>query len=98
MSGVVEDLEWAAGQTLLSITLDFASSAARLQLEEECVSLEEVRSATLAAPWDGTACKVEYLRIVDRSAGELCVELRVRYSEVPRTYRIVCGQLHRRAT
>jgi hypothetical protein len=55
------------------------------------VRFGSVRATTFLAPWDGTPGTVEWLRVVAAGAGELCLELRVRWREVPRLYRMVCA-------
>jgi hypothetical protein len=55
------------------------------------VRFTAVRATTFLAPWDGTPGTVEWLRVVGVDAREICLELRVRWREVPRVYRIVCA-------
>lgn len=57
------------------------------------VRFEGIRAATFLGPWDGTPGRVEWLRVVGVDAGEVCLELRVKWREVPRVYRMVCGRV-----
>jgi len=57
------------------------------------VRFGSVRATTFLGPWDGTPGAVEWLRVVAADAGELCLELRVRWREVPRVYRMVCASV-----
>jgi hypothetical protein len=52
-----------------------------------------VRATNFLAPWDGTPGTVEWLRVASAGAGEICLELRVRWREVPRVYRMVCASV-----
>ena len=73
----------------------FDPDRARVELVvagRRCV-FEEVRATTLLAPWDGTPGTVEWLRVAAADETTLALELRVRWREVPRVYRIVCGAL-----
>ena len=55
------------------------------------VRFEGVRATSFLGPWDGTPGTVEWLRVVGVDAREICLELRVRWREVPRVYRMVCA-------
>lgn len=57
------------------------------------VRFGSVRATTFLGPWDGTPGAVEWLRVVSAGAGELCLELRVRWRDVPRVYRMVCASV-----
>lgn len=55
------------------------------------VRFEGVRATNFLGPWDGTPGRIEWLRVAGAGAGELCLELRVKWREVPRVYRMVCA-------
>ena len=73
---------------VLAATITIAASGTRLVFRG-------VRATNLLAPWDGARGSVEYVRVADVVAGELCLELRVRYATVPRNYRLVCKSVVR---
>jgi hypothetical protein len=76
----VERLEFAIGEGCVQL-----SAGGRR------VRFEAVRATNLLAPWDGTPGTVEWLRVVGVDAREICLELRVRWRDVPRVYRMVCA-------
>ena len=84
-----------AGARLESVELDVARGVARLRCEGTTLEFGRVRATTLLAPWDGAPGTVERVTIVAADAGELGLEVRVRYSTVPRVYRVVCGSVRR---
>ena len=83
------------GCELRRVELDLTERRARLVCEGATVAFEGVRAATLLAPWDGATGIVEELRVVAVAAGEICLELRVRYATVPRVHRVVCTDVRR---
>lgn len=79
-----------AGAELLAVELDVDHGRARLVCTSATLEFEGVRATTLLAPWDGNRGTVEQAKVVAQDAGELCVEVRVRFVTVPRVYRVVC--------
>ena len=85
--------ELLRGGALERVAFDPRRAAVELVVAGRRCVFEEVRATTLLAPWDGTPGTVEWLRVVAADAETLALELRVRWRDVPRVYRMVCGAL-----
>jgi len=94
MSDPAADLaRFVAGRELHQVRLHLDQGLACLHLDGGEVAFRRVHSGNLLGPWDGTPGRVEWLALRRRDAGFLFLELRVRYPEVPRNYRMVCGEV-----
>jgi len=85
-----------ADAALQSVELDVDRGRARLRCREAELEFEGVRATTLLGPWDGAPGIVEHARVVASEPQGICVEIRVKYSTVPRVYRVVCTAVRRR--
>ncbi len=83
------------GETLVAdaplrrIELDLGAGSLRLHLDSVVVECSGIVATNVLGPWDGTPGIVEWLRVVAIEEGATCLELRVRFTVVPRVYRLV---------
>jgi hypothetical protein len=75
---------------LRGVRFDLEQSWIALDFADWTLELRGIRSSTLLAPWDGKPGEVEWCRLVQRTADEYCLELRVLFGPIPRVFRIVC--------
>jgi len=87
--------ELLAEAELERVELDVKRGRARIECTGASVLISGLRAGTLLSPWDGAPGVVEHLRVVAIDAGEICLELKVRYATVPRVHRIVCTDVRR---
>ena len=85
-----------AERALRSVELDARRGRALLRCEGVSLCFERVHATTLLGPWDGAPGTVEHVKVVAAGAGEICLEVRVRWATVPRVYRVVCAAVRRR--
>jgi hypothetical protein len=92
-----------AGDVLLEqrplerVELDVARGTATLCCSGATLRFEGIAATTLLGPWDGARGVVEHATVVAVEAGQVCVEVRVRFATVPRVYRVVCARVSRGA-
>lgn len=82
-----------AGEALLGVTLDVAGGRLVVDFERTRIEARELVATTLLAPWDGAPGVAEWLRVEAVQGGETCLELRMRFTTVPRHYRIAARQV-----
>ena len=78
---------------LAGVELDVERGSARIRAAGASLEFEAVRATTLLSPWDGARGRIEHVKVLAIDAGEICLEVRVRYETVPRNYRVVCGSV-----
>ncbi len=84
---------WARGRALGAVRIDLPARWIELSLEGGSLLFTEVISSNLLGPWDGAEGTIEDIEVVDQDADVLCLEIRVRFTSVPRRYRVVCRHL-----